>query len=166
MARILVTGATGLIGAPVTRQLVELGHSIIAQDLFLNPGRLGAAADEVELVRGDVTDLVGLLSTLKRGKVERIVHLAGAVADTIVPMQVVMANCVGTTNVFEAARILDVERVCWASSSGVYGRSQEYGATGLLDEDQLVGPFTVYRASKVTCEQVSLAYRDQYGIQA
>src|SRR6201996_496599 len=66
--RWLITGALGCIGAWTCRQLVREGHDVVAYDLGHDRHRLelvlsDAELGEVELVRGDVTDLAALEAT-------------------------------------------------------------------------------------------------------
>ena len=164
MPNFLVTGATGLLGAPTIQELVGRGDRVVGFDILPNRDRLGEVAADVELVPGDVTDFRAVLEVVKRHRIERIIHFAAATADTVEPTKVMISNCVGTGNILEAARLFDLERVVWASSAGVYGSASDYEHGRPLTEDDLVGPFTVYRASKVTCEQMSVAYREQHNL--
>ena len=74
---VLVTGATGFVGAHVTRALVERGDSVRAG--YRNPKRLGRLGDlEVEPVEGEVLDL-DAMRTAMRG-CDTVFHVAGFVA--------------------------------------------------------------------------------------
>ncbi len=159
MTTVLVTGATGLLGSSTTIRLLEMGHRVVGYDLVPNLANLGPAAGEVEVITGDVAELSKLLNVMKRSRAERVIHLAGAVGGSRDPLGMVMTNVIGTANVFNAVLALDIERVCWASSAGVYGRRSQYQPGVLLTEDMLLSPFTVYRASKVTCEAMATEYR-------
>jgi nucleoside-diphosphate-sugar epimerase len=162
VANVLVTGATGLIGGPITKRLVEMGHNVLAFDVAPNRTNLGEVADDVDVVQGDVADLAAVQNVMKGRHIDRVVHMAallGAQGAGATTRQSVIVNCVGTANVFDAALEHGVERVCWASSAGVYGRRSQYKKGRLLNEEDLLGPFSVYRSTKVLCEQVSLSYR-------
>ncbi|MGE3448775.1 MAG: NAD-dependent epimerase/dehydratase family protein [Microbacteriaceae bacterium] len=161
METIMVTGATGVIGAPATQELVRMGHRVVGFDLAPNRARLGPEGDDVDIVTGDIADADGLTKALRRHKVGRVLHTAAATGGVTDPLTIARANGIGTGAVFEAALRLGLARVCWTSSSGVYGRANQYPSDRLVDEDDLVGPFSVYRASKVLCEQMSITYRER-----
>lgn len=58
MARIVVTGAGGFIGAYLTRSLIERGHNVVALDNFIRgrPSRLDGLGGNAERVDADVRD--------------------------------------------------------------------------------------------------------------
>src|ERR1035437_2583400 len=70
---VLVIGAKGLVGAAVTKRLVEEGRRVICVEPKTTPGRLAKVADAVELVAGDVRDMSGLLDTIGKFGVREIV---------------------------------------------------------------------------------------------
>src|SRR3954463_6074151 len=77
--KVLVTGATGFVGAHVTRALVERGDSVRAG--HRNPKRLGRLGDlDVEPVAGEVLDLDAMRRAM-RG-CDTVFHVAGMVGST------------------------------------------------------------------------------------
>jgi nucleoside-diphosphate-sugar epimerase len=161
---VLVTGGTGFVGAYVVRRLVERGERVVCYDLAPHTALLadlfgGSVPDEVSVVRGDVTDAHFLARTLKKHGVDRIAHLAvllGAPAERNVPAAV-QVNAVGTLNVFEAAALLDVRKVAWTSSIGVYG-PRSLNPDGRIDDDSLPDPRSAYGATKTLCEHLARLY--------
>src|SRR5262245_31182216 len=72
--RVLVTGATGFVGAHVARELDARGHAVRA--LVRDPARAEAVkAHLTELVRGDLADPETL--AVACGGVDAVVHVAG-----------------------------------------------------------------------------------------
>ena len=67
-----------------------------------------------------------------------------------------------TQNVVEAMRLAGVERLIYASGSGVYG---DYGSQ-LIDEDFPLCPESTYGASKLAGEAIIQAYASMFGIRA
>jgi nucleoside-diphosphate-sugar epimerase len=131
--RFLVTGAAGCIGGWVLRNLVREGVPVTALDLAPNYHRLLLLLEEKEIARitfinGDISDLATVESALKESRAEHIIHLAAlqlpfCKADPVAGARV---NVVGTVNVFEAAKRLGLKNLVYASSTAVYGPSEEY----------------------------------------
>lgn len=150
---ILITGGTGFIGSYLTRLLVqERGEDVVLFDRFARREPLADLADRLTFVEGDVLDLDALTRAMDAHAVDRVVHLSGApggvLADKTVDYSELM--CVGTANVFEAARRQGARRVVNASSVAVYG----FERRGLppVSEDDGVVPTDLYGASKLWSE--------------
>lgn len=159
---VLVTGGTGFIGAFVAQDLVEHGHDVVAFDVSTDPERLETlgVAEDVDVVRGDVTDATDLFRACREYDVDRVVHLAALLTNTAAddPRAALEVNVLGTNNVFEAARALDLERVAWASSAAVYAPPDNYDHD--VTEDDLVYPDTLYGATKAYNEHQARAYEE------
>ena len=169
---VLVTGGTGFIGSYVARIFVEEGHDVVAYDLSTDTDileKLGIASD-VAIRRGDVSDPVDVVNTVKETGSTHIVHLAALLTNTAEsnPRAAMQVNIEGTSNVFEAARILDdqVERVAWASSAAVYAPPSNYddGSDWWVTEDDLVCPDTLYGATKEYNEHQARVYNQEFGV--
>jgi nucleoside-diphosphate-sugar epimerase len=124
----LLTGALGCIGAWSCAQLVREDVPVIVYDLGTNTERLELIMspeelDRLTLIRGDVTDLDQLESTLVEHRVTHVVHLAAMLLPLVKedPPRGAAVNVVGTTNVFEAAKRHEVRGIAYASSAAVYG---------------------------------------------
>ncbi|WP_132058572.1 NAD-dependent epimerase/dehydratase family protein [Halorussus amylolyticus] len=165
---VLVTGGTGFIGSYVAEDLVEAGHDVVAYDLSTDDRileKLGVA-DDVEVVRGDITDPTSVFRAVTESGATRIVHLA-ALLTTLArdnPRSAVEVNVMGTNNVFEAARSLDqVQRVAWASSAAVYAPPANYDGDW-VDEEDLVYPDTLYGATKEYNEHQAKVYFEDHDV--
>ncbi len=131
--RFLVTGSSGCIGAWVLRNLVRSGKAVAAFDRDDRRHRLELLLSRQEMahinfIQGDVSDYEAVESALKNSRATRIIHLAGlqlpfCKAD---PPAGALVNVVGTVNLFEAAKRLGLKSLVYASSTAVYGTSQEY----------------------------------------
>jgi UDP-glucose 4-epimerase len=166
----LITGGTGLIGAYVTRRLIDDGHRVTVYDLapdveflrdLLSPAQLGS----VEVVRGDITDMAALLRALKGCGAQHIIHLAALLntRSNENPLLSLKVNCEGTLTVFEAALDRHIERVVWASSVGVFGIASKR-APGPMSNEALHQPTDLYGACKSLNERFSKHYRRAYGL--
>ncbi|MFP4591211.1 MAG: NAD-dependent epimerase/dehydratase family protein [Halobacteriales archaeon] len=166
---VLVTGGTGFIGSYTAAELVEADYDVVAFDYDTDETileKLGVA-DDVEVVRGDVTDATAIVRALRATDAHYVVHLAALLTTTARadPRAAAEVNVLGTTNVFEAARALtdQVERVAWASSAAVYAPPRHYG-DDWVDEDDLVYPDTLYGATKVYNEVQAAVYAEDHDL--
>jgi len=129
----LVTGATGFIGATLTRRLVDEGVSVrglrrTSSSLDL----LGDAAENVDWAQTDIMDVDGLEQAFEG--ISRVYHCAaflGFEGKRSKP-KLYEVNVKGTANVINAALAAGVERVVHTSSIAALGRSED--DTGCLDE--------------------------------
>lgn len=166
---ILVTGGVGLIGAFVTRHLVERGVRPVLYDLRFDAGFLKGLEGQYDFVSGDVTSLPRLLETIDEYEVQRIIHTAWILApeSQANPPRAVSVNIGGTLNVLEAARLRGVTRVVFTSSKGLYGTIVgEYGHPTYkpYDEDYRKEPVVIYDATKQMAEQLGFNYRRDYNV--
>lgn len=166
----LITGGTGFIGSRIVRDLVREGQEVVVFDSFPQMNVLREFLSESELgavksSQGDILDLASLFRACKDYKVENIIHMAyfkilHAKAN---PLMATKVNCEGTGNVFEAARILGLRRVVWASSIAVFGPPERYGGQPIAN-DAPHCPDTFYGACKSFNEHQAAYYCDAYGL--
>lgn len=130
---ILVTGANGLLGSYLVRQLIDKGEQVRGlrrskSDLSL----LGNYASRVEWVEGDITDVFSLEEAMKG--VDKVYHLAA-----LISMQpgdadkMFSVNAEGTANVVNAALGSDIKKLLYASSVAAFGRPEPAGR--MIDEN-------------------------------
>jgi len=166
---VLVTGGTGFIGSYVTETFVDSDVEVVAYDLSTDTDILEnlGIADDVAVVRGDVTDPTDVFRAVTEHDVTHIVHLAALLTNAAEanPRAALDVNVTGTNNVFEAARALDdqVERVAWASSAAAYAPPSKYD-TEWVTEDDLVYPDTLYGATKAYNEHQARVYGEEFGV--
>jgi nucleoside-diphosphate-sugar epimerase len=143
---VVVTGATGFIGANLTRRLISLGahvHGVVrpTSDMW----RLQEVASELELHRVDMSDRGGLSAAIRRAAPEIVFHLAadGAARHDADAAQLFATNVLGTLNLLAAVEPLAYRRFVHIGGSSEYGPRQ----TALRESDRLE-PVTAYGASK------------------
>jgi len=166
MANYLVTGGTGQIGSFLCDELAEEGHKVVCLDFKPNMDNVSQIADKITVVTGDVENLGELADLVKRHSIDRIIHLAAfLVFDSKArPSKAYQVNIMGTNNVLEAARLLDVNKTVLASSVSVYGDIRPR-RPGVVDEqDYLNTPFDPYSTSKIANELMGRFYRENYGL--
>jgi nucleoside-diphosphate-sugar epimerase len=116
--KVLITGATGLLGGHLIRELRERGEHIRALVLPVeNTDRL--VAQGVEVVRGDITDARTLGAAVK--EIELIFHLAGMMGVWRPLAEYRLVNVTGSENLYQAAQQAGVRRFVHTSSHTVYG---------------------------------------------
>lgn len=169
MSRYLITGGTGLVGNYAVRELIRSGakeEEIIVYDLYPNENIIEEIGDDITLVQGDITDRVQLMETFSEYEPERIIHLAAYVAHKAYenPTQAIEVNCIGTNNVFEAARIHEVPTCLFASSASVYGTPNDYYWIDdpIVDETDLVKPENPYTVTKYMNEVSGKNFDEKY----
>ena len=168
---ILVTGGLGVNGAWVTRQLLEQGHRPVVYENRLDTTLVPDIKREIDIVIGDIQDLPSVVNTVKEHKIECICHLAALMLDTSQanPWLGFQVNAAGTVNVLEAARIMDVGRIVFTSSIGVYSPfTGEYGYPTYkpINEDYpKYNTSRVYNAAKLASELMCFQYNRNYGLE-
>jgi nucleoside-diphosphate-sugar epimerase len=146
--RVVVTGASGKAGRAVVRDLVE-HHDVLAVDLV--PPREELAP----FLAADLTEF-GQTAECLAGA-EAVVHLAAIPASRIRTEETTFrTNILSTYNVFEAARVLGLARVVWASSETILGLpfEREQPAYAPIDEDHPPYPESSYALSKLLSEEL------------
>jgi nucleoside-diphosphate-sugar epimerase len=163
-----ITGAQGCIGSWIVKALAERGDTAVVFDRSDDARRLTAimsptTLERVRFVVGDITDSGSVLAALKDSSAKRVIHLAGLQVPACQsdPVAGAVVNVLGTLNVFEAARTLGVEKVVYASSAAVFGRSEDDIA---LDESAACEPATHYGVFKRTNEGNARVYFLSHGL--
>jgi len=166
----LVTGAAGCIGAWVLRNLMWDGTPATVLDLDKKHHRLSLLLTDKEIaciqfIHGDVSDYSTVVNTIKSSGANRIIHLAAlqlpfCKAD---PVGGARVNVVGTVNIFEAVKRLGLKNLVYASSTAVYGMSEEYPDEPLAHEAPLK-PHSHYGVYKQANEGTASVYFRDDGI--
>ncbi len=165
MARILVTGAGGFLGAEVAAALAARGDQVIGFDIRVGP-RLAELAEShagVEAVLGEITEWPVVTELLLARRPEAVVHCAaivGVKASVEAPIKTMRVNVEGALNLFEAMRLAGTRRVIHISSEEVYGPFQAPAAA----EDHPQNPVMAYGVSKLAVEHLGRAYQARHGL--
>src|SRR5437870_7182996 len=167
---ILVTGGSGLVGANAVRFLLDRGEQPVLFDVALNEKLLAAVgvdAKSIPVIRGDVSDMPGLIAAIRDHGVDRIIHLAAFLGEEVQrrPYSGVRLNLMGTVNVLEAARLEGIRRVVLASSGTVYLGSMGEGGPKKIDETIPLNPLSIYAATKASSEFLGRTYAQRFGFE-
>jgi UDP-glucose 4-epimerase len=167
LANFLVTGGTGQIGQYVCSELLRNGaNSVVILDAKPNFDAVSRMAPRPEIISGDVSDMEKLLQIVKAKEISHIIHLAATLVleSKQFPTKAIQVNCIGTNNVFEAARLAKIERATFVSSVAVYGSKDNY-PRGIVNEDDFpMCPPDPYSITKFASESMGQYYRDAYGL--
>jgi nucleoside-diphosphate-sugar epimerase len=147
--KVVVTGASGKAGRAVVRELADHGREVLAVDV------LAPAEPQARFLLADLTDFGQTVECL--GGVDAVVHLAAIPAPNIhTESATFRTNMLSTYNVFEAARLLGLGRVVWASSETILGLpfEREPPAYAPIDEEHPPRPESSYALSKLLAEEL------------
>ena len=156
--KVLVTGGTGLIGREVTSQLLELGSKVKVVSLDNLQSN-----QNVEYINGDLTNLDFCLEVTKG--MDYVFHLAGIKGSIDVtksrPASFFVPLLMFNTNVLEASRRNNVEKLVYTSSIGAYSAAEVFVET----ENRDGVPQDMYPGwAKRMAELQIKAYKEEYGL--
>lgn len=187
--KILVTGVAGFIGFHLCEKLIDLGHQVVGIDnindyydvdlklarlnqlginansalTFLNPSE--GQNENFKFVRMNLEDLNDLDSLFKKEEFDLVCNLAaqaGVRYSLENPQAYIDSNIQGFMNILECCRNHGIERLVYASSSSVYGNSDDVPFSENQNVDQ---PISLYAATKKSNELMAHTYSHLYGIQ-
>ncbi len=163
----LISGATGLVGGWVVKQLLDLGADVVClvrdwvpqSELVRSQG-----IEQVKIVRGNIQDQSLLERVMGEYEIDTVIHLA---AQTIVaianrnPISTFEANIAGTWSLLEACRHSPtVKQIVLASSDKAYGEAQQLPYN---EETPLIGRHP-YDVSKSCADLIAQAYAKTYDL--
>lgn len=161
---VLVTGATGLMGGWLSKQLMASGSDVIALVRDRCPKTMFATekmADAATVVDGCLEDYNLIRRTLSEYSVQTVFHLAAQPLVGVAkhdPRSTLQVNIQGTWNILEAARQSNVAQVIIASSDKAYGCSQDLP---YVETHPLQGIYP-YDVSKSCADLISTMYARTY----
>ncbi|MBU8933319.1 MAG: SDR family oxidoreductase [candidate division Zixibacteria bacterium] len=160
--RFLITGGAGFIGSNIAEALVANGDDVRILDNFSSghEENLAGLEGKIEVIEGDIRDYWTVLNAVD-GR-DYVLHQAAlpSVPRSIKnPLTSNEVNINGTLNVLEAARQAGVKKFVMASSSSVYGESEELPK----HEGLRPSPLSPYAVTKLTAEYYLNVYWELYG---
>ncbi len=166
----VVTGVAGFIGSHLAERLIVEGHEVVGIDCFTDYYPRSIKESNVEhlltlpgfsFVEGNLIDLN--LQELLNGT-QYIFHQAaqaGVRSSWGKEFEVYTTlNLVATQRLLEACKKLTLEKFIYASSSSVYGDSEDLP----LREDSVLKPVSPYGVTKLAGEHLCTSYWKNYNI--
>jgi UDP-glucuronate 4-epimerase len=186
--RILVTGAAGFIGYHLCVKLLKLGHEVVGldningyYDIKLKMARLNELGildvyehklsqssiydSNFQFVKMSLEDQIHLPQLFQKFEFDVVCNLAaqaGVRYSIEDPMVYAESNIIGFLNLLECIRNYGVKKLIYASSSSVYGNSDQVPFTTEQSVDE---PISLYAASKKTNELMAHTYSHLFGFQ-
>lgn len=151
MAKVLVVGGAGYIGAHVAQCLVENGYSVRIFDDFSNGLRRRVDGKFEDVVVGDVLDRKALIDALDG--IDSVIHLAAkkAVEESVSnPLKYYENNVGGTLNLLAAMSVKKVKKLVFSSTAAVYAPNEKNS----IEESDPVEPLSPYGATKLISEEL------------
>lgn len=184
MKKVLITGAAGFIGFHLSKRMIAQGYDVYGLDIIndyydvnLKLARLeelGVDTKALQInkeVKGDITfikldlqDLENLKVLFERHRFDFVVNLAaqaGVRYSLINPQSYVDNNITGFLNVLECCKAFPVKHLIYASSSSVYGLSEDIP---FKEDSSTDHPLSIYAASKKANEMMAHSYAHLYKI--
>ncbi len=166
--RWFIVGGAGFIGSHFTDRLLgdPATERVTLYDNF-SSGRTWHYAhhtgdSRLHVVRGDVNDCATLQSAIEDH--DAVIHIASnpdisrAVTDPDIDFR---EGTQLTRGVLEAMRISGIQRILYASGSGVYG---DLGTTEVAEDHGMLIPVSTYGASKLAGEALIASYCHMFGM--
>jgi len=148
MSNVLVTGASGFLGAMVMARLLEAGHQAIGLDPA--PGPDPARRHVID----DLSDRRRLLEILRAENVTHVLHCGGVSGPMVLadePARVMDINVSGSLNLLQAALNGGVKTFVYCSSVSAIGNFYEKDP---IADDYPLRPDSAYGCSKAAMDMV------------
>ena len=154
--RVLVTGGAGFIGSNLVEQLLEKNYEVVCLDI----NKDGYWNEDSENHIGDVCDLDFTSSIMK--DIDYVFHMA---ADVKIgecvenPVHCYHNNVVGTAVALQAARLNNIKKFVFSSTSAIYKSGWRIFTEGSPEE-----PLNPYSSSKKCGEEMCRIYSELYDL--
>ena len=164
---VLVTGATGLIGASLVKSLLTIGDiKVFAFVRNIEKAKsILPDNDNLDYVVGDITKSI---TTDK--PIDYIFHCASVTTSKVMvekPVETLITSIDGTKNILELAKEKNVKSMVYISSMEMYGSFDNLDHDVSEEDLGYIDPLKVrsnYPESKRTCENMCVAYMTEYGV--
>jgi len=160
--KILVTGGAGYIGSHVVKYLINNGYDVIILDNLVR-GHKEAIHPKAEFIQCDLRNYFDLFTSLKNKKFEAVIHFAAFayVGESVENPQLYYDNnVVGSLNLLNVIKELDVKYFVFSSTCSVYGNPDRVP----ISEQESIKPINPYAKTKKAIEYALEDFSVAYGI--
>jgi len=184
MEKVLVTGAAGFIGHHLSKLLTKNDYEVVGmdnindyydqnlklarlEDMAINTSKIEyniPVKGDITFIKLDLQDKENMMELFKKEKFVYVVNLAaqaGVRYSLENPQSYIDNNITGFLNILEACRNYPVKHLVYASSSSVYGLSEEIPFSTSSHTDH---PLAMYAASKKANEMMAHSYSHLFNI--
>ena len=162
----VITGGAGFIGSNLVEELLRIGAQkvIVLDDLstgFADNLKEFSDHEAYEFINGSITDYEICVKAFEGADIVFQLAALGSVPRSIDnPRKTNEVNVTGFLNVLNAARVTQVQKVVYSSSSSVYGDDDH-----LPKVEHLTGnPLSPYAVTKQANELYARVFHDVYGM--
>ncbi len=165
--KIFVTGSSGFIGYHLSKKLLEKGHSVHGFDSMNNyyDVKIKKARYKIlkeykkfSFTKGKLENKKILSNSILKFRPKIIVHLAaqaGVRYSIEKPRVYLDSNIIGTYNIIELAKKVNIKHLLIASSSSVYGANKKLP---FKEIDKTETQLSIYAATKKSTESIAHSY--------
>ena len=165
--RVFVTGSSGFIGFHLSKKLLEKGHTVHGfdsmnkyYDIKLKKARLKILKEYKKFffTKNKLENKKILSQSILKFKPTVIIHLAaqaGVRYSIENPRAYMDSNIIGTYNVIELAKKINIKHLLISSSSSVYGANKKLP---FRENDKTENQLSIYAATKKSTESIAHAY--------
>jgi len=150
MAKVLITGGAGYIGAHIAHDLADAGFEVRILDDFSN-GLEKRVTRFKDIHRANILDREAVVNAVNG--VDSVIHLAAkkAVGESVDnPLKYYENNVAGTLNLLAAMSINGIKKIVFSSTAAVYAPSEK----DAISEDDPTVPLSPYGATKLLSEEL------------
>ena len=165
MSNILITGGAGYIGSHIVELLIKNKKNVIILDNLVT-GYKRLINKNAKFVKADTKNKSKITKIIKDNDITSIIHLAAYLNVSEAEKNKIkyyQNNVIGTKNLLEACKNLNVNNIIFSSSCSIYGNIK-----GSVKENRKPNPQSYYGYTKYKGEELikklSLKYKFKYGI--
>ena len=156
---ILVTGGAGYIGSHIVELLIKKNFKVFIYDNLVT-GYKRLIIKKAKFIKGDIKNFKHLSKTLKKNKIDSIIHLAAYLnvsESEKFKKKYYKNNIDGTLNLVKSCDQTNVKNIIFSSSCSIYGNFK-----GSVTENKKPNPKSYYAYTKFKSENLIKKFSKKY----